>query len=90
MQFTYEILTRPVELGGGWRLRLLEDGEEVGCGVFPPTDEFDDAEQALQAAYDDAQWEAHAWLNSKGKTDMTHRCRNAIAARWLLILRWQI
>lgn len=70
MQFTYEILTRPVELGGGWRLRLLEDGEEVGCGVFPPTDEFDDAEQALQAAYDDAQWEAHAWLNSKGKTDI--------------------
>src|SRR5476651_2453454 len=26
MQFSYEITPRPVELGGGWRLRLLEDG----------------------------------------------------------------
>jgi hypothetical protein len=25
---------RPVELGGGWRLMMLEDGEEVS-GVFP-------------------------------------------------------
>ena len=35
MQYSYEIATRPVELGGGWRLRLLEDGVEVGDGVFP-------------------------------------------------------
>jgi len=33
--YTYEINPRPVELGGGWNLRLLEDGEEVGGGVFP-------------------------------------------------------
>lgn len=40
MQFNYEILPRPVELGGGWRLRLLEDDVEMGGGVFPiePTD----------------------------------------------------
>lgn len=35
MQYSYEITPRPAELGGGWRLRLLEDGQEVGGGVFP-------------------------------------------------------
>ena len=35
MIYSYEIATRPVELGGGWQLRLLEDGVEVGGGVFP-------------------------------------------------------
>jgi hypothetical protein len=35
MKYSYTITPRPAELGGGWRLRLLEDGEEVGGGVFP-------------------------------------------------------
>lgn len=35
MRYSYEINPRPVELGGGWRLRLIEDGQEVGGGVFP-------------------------------------------------------
>jgi hypothetical protein len=35
MKYSYEINPRPAELGGGWRLRLIEDGEEVGGGVFP-------------------------------------------------------
>lgn len=35
MQYSYEITPRPAELGGGWRLQLLENGEEVGGGVFP-------------------------------------------------------
>lgn len=34
MKYSYEINPRPIELGGGWRLRLIEDGEEVGGGVF--------------------------------------------------------
>lgn len=34
MRYSYEITPRSVELGGGWRLRLLEDDEEVGGGVF--------------------------------------------------------
>jgi hypothetical protein len=34
MDYSYEINPRPVELGGGWRLRLLEGGEEVGGGAF--------------------------------------------------------
>lgn len=36
---SYEINPRPPELGGGWRLRFLEDGVEVGGGVFPIEDE---------------------------------------------------
>jgi hypothetical protein len=35
MQRTYEILPRPEHLGGGWKLTLIEDGEEAGGGVFP-------------------------------------------------------
>jgi hypothetical protein len=34
-KYTYEVTPRPPALGGGWRLQLLEDGEEVGGGVFP-------------------------------------------------------
>ncbi|MCY0853091.1 hypothetical protein [Cupriavidus sp. D39] len=33
--YRYEIDSRPTELGGGWRLRLFEDGQEAGGGVFP-------------------------------------------------------
>lgn len=35
MEYTYEITPRARELGGGWKLRMLEDGQEVGGGVFP-------------------------------------------------------
>lgn len=35
MKHSYEINPRPIELCGGWRLRLIEDGEEVGGGIFP-------------------------------------------------------
>lgn len=65
MKYSYEILPRPIELGGGWRLRFLEDGEEVGGGVFPPED---DAKEALQAAFEDAENEAYDWLDSKETT----------------------
>jgi hypothetical protein len=65
MQFSYEITPRLVELGGGWRLRLLEDSVEVGGGVFPPVEGIDDAEEALQAAFDDAEGEAYDWLDSR-------------------------
>lgn len=41
MKHSYEINPRSVELGGGWRLRLLEDGEEAGGGVFLVMDEPD-------------------------------------------------
>lgn len=51
IEYSYQIDPRPADLGGGWRLRLLENGEEVGGGVFPD--------------YDDALAEATVWLASR-------------------------
>lgn len=65
MDYSYEINPRPVELGGGWRLRLLEGGDEVGGGLFPPVDGIEDATEALQAAWEDAEAEAYEWLDSR-------------------------
>jgi hypothetical protein len=97
IQYSYEIASRPVELGGGWRLSLLEDGVEVGGGVFPVEQadphqgmawwntmtederglwlkEADsarpvDAYQAflLADAYINAENEAYAWLDTRGR-----------------------
>jgi len=65
MTYTYEILPRAASLGGGWRLRLLEDDVEVGGGVFPPVEGIGNAEEALQAAFYDAESEAYTWLDSR-------------------------
>lgn len=32
---TYNIQPRSDDLGGGWNLKLYEDGQEAGGGVFP-------------------------------------------------------
>lgn len=64
--YSYVIDVRPAELGGGWRLRLLEDGEEVGGGVFPPVEGIEDAEEAAQEAYSDALDVAAEWMESRG------------------------
>lgn len=63
MEFSYEITLRPDALGGGWKLRLLENGEETGGGVFPPVEGIEDAKEALQAAFEDAEAEAYTWLD---------------------------
>lgn len=34
-KYSYQIEPRSSELGGGWRLRLLEDDTEAGGGIFP-------------------------------------------------------
>jgi hypothetical protein len=39
MRRTYEIQPRPETLGGGWVLKLFEDGQEAGAGVFPLPDD---------------------------------------------------
>lgn len=69
--YTYSITSRPDALGGGWRLRLLDDGEEVGGGVFPPVEGLDDTEEALQAAHNDATDTALDWMNSHASDDYT-------------------
>lgn len=69
MVYSYTILPRPDHLGGGWRLRLLEDDEEVGGGVFPVEDELVaqgmTREDALAEAFADAECEAEDWLTSR-------------------------
>ena len=60
-RYRYEIVPRRPELGGGVRLRLLEDGAEVGGGVFPASD----SEAAHDIAWCDAECEGEAWLDSR-------------------------
>lgn len=57
--YAYQIDPRPAERGGGWRLRLLEDDEEVGGGVFPAD------ETSSEAAYCDALNEAADWIETR-------------------------
>ena len=65
--FGYQIDPRPADLGGGWRLRLLENGEEVGGGVFPLAEyaTAKNAEEAAHHAYEAAMAEASGWLASR-------------------------
>lgn len=80
INYGYAIEPRPADLGGGWRLRLLENGEEVGGGVFPlsaylsdfpATDDANEREMADKAAYEDALAEASAWLATRPADDLT-------------------
>jgi hypothetical protein len=35
MRYEYEIEPRPLDIGGGWHLRLLDHGTVVGEGDYP-------------------------------------------------------
>ena len=71
--YRHEIEARDSALGGGWRLRLLEDGEEVGGGVFPLADYLADADgdlvMALDLAHAAAEQVAREWLDSRPGDD---------------------
>lgn len=73
-QYDYKIEQRPDELGGGWRLRLLEDGEEVGGGVFPLDEYLEDMpgenealerRLAMQCAHYDAESAGNDWIDTR-------------------------
>jgi hypothetical protein len=55
MTRTYEINPRGLNLG--FRLKLYEDGEEMGGGIFCVDDKTTEAE-----AYNDAMAEAEGWV----------------------------
>ena len=63
-EYSYQIDPRPETLGGGYRLRLLCDGAEVGGGVFP-------ADASNADAYEAAIAEASAWLASRSQASST-------------------
>lgn len=60
MKCSYEITPRPVELGGGWRLQLIEDGQEVGGGVFPIEQENAEPTKGI-AWWNELQEKERAW-----------------------------
>ena len=63
LRFSFEILPRKSE-GEGYLLRLLDQGQEVGCGHFPARGQsvrFADD----QCAYDEAHAAGLAWLEGK-------------------------
>jgi len=61
MRYTYEITPRPESHGGGWRLRLHADGEEVGGDVFHAREAAADVVAAWWATLTDD--ERLAWLD---------------------------
>ena len=67
MSYSYEITPRPAELGGGWKLTLLQDGQEAGGGVFPISQE------APQAGMD--------WWNGLAEEQRAHWLMMAASAR---------
>jgi len=60
MKYSYEITLRPVDLGGGWRLRLLEGSEEMGGGVFPIDQERVTSQNGIDW-WNDLQEKERAW-----------------------------
>lgn len=80
MRYSYEINPRPAELGGGWRLRLLEGDQEVGGGVFPPDESVsDNPKEALQAAFEDAEATAYEWLDAREREERAHQVAQMLA-----------
>ncbi len=75
MNYEYLVTARPPVVGGGYRLQLLEDGEEVGGGVFPGAASYGtDAATVVGQLLDDdafveAMEEGEEWLSSKSGTD---------------------
>lgn len=64
--YRYEIEPHPSVTGGGWCLRLYEDGQEVGGALFAPvySDDWDDVE-ASRLAHDQAVGRGEQWLATR-------------------------
>ena len=59
IEYSYQIDPRSADLGGDWRLCLLESGDEVGGGVFPLS-EYASAENAEANIFDTATPDGYA------------------------------
>lgn len=64
--FDHEILARPPEEGGGWRLRLLEDDKEVNGGVFSVAAANEEAAESWWSTLDVLQQEQ--WAREAGSS----------------------
>ena len=67
MARSYEIKPRPTHLGGGWYLKMYQDGEEMGAGVYPlpelgePYDD-DELKFTLDALHGEAMSDGESWM----------------------------
>jgi hypothetical protein len=81
-RFGYVITPRAPHVGGGWRLQMLEDGQEVGCSLHPAASQAE-----TDDAYQEAMEDGEAWLLSRGAADTgeTPACFNSlgIAKTWM-------
>jgi hypothetical protein len=84
--YSYELTPYPAELGGGWLLRLLADGLELGRRVFAPTADIEDEGLAASAARDDASARASAWLVSIASRPTGQRPRPADGGGMYLLM----
>ena len=76
--YSYELLPYPADNGGGWLLRLLLDGQELGQRVFPPSDNIEDSQLASNTAHDEALSAVTTWLKSIDNRDPCYRPRPAL------------
>ena len=67
MARSYEIKPRPTHLGGGWYLKMYQDGEEMGAGVYPlpdlpePFTDDDELKFTLDALHAEAMSDGESW-----------------------------
>lgn len=90
-RYDYEIVPRAADLGGGWRLYLIDNGVDVGGGVFPVAADAT-AAHAWWDALDREQrqhWTAKAVSTDPVKIHLTSRLEDAwfdatdAAGEWL-------
>lgn len=65
-----------IPVNNGYRLKLIEDDEEVGGGFFPViSDDLEDADNV----FNDAEETANEWLNSKeAEADAEEKAKNKV------------
>lgn len=68
--YDYTITPRALALGGGWNVKFLEDGEEVGGAVYALPEHVVHTNQKAvrvltEALHEEALAEASAWLASR-------------------------
>ena len=68
MARSYEIKPRPANLGGGWCLKMYQDGEEMGRGYYPlpdlnePFSDDDELQFTLDALHAEAMSDGESWM----------------------------
>lgn len=78
--YSYEVEPRAPHLGGGWRLRLFQNGVEVTSAVYPIDRDVSDRQTALDAARADALRDGEAWIRSGDSLSASNDATYAPAA----------